>query len=245
LADSLPQGVVAAQNHLNPHVSQRDTIYTFPHELEGVDYVFLDISSPPTFRTRMEEYRTAVRELLNSEEWGLVWAIDGYLLFQRGAPQASPGQEFYDFLRADGIGDASPVEATFGDSIQLSGLRVVQNKGLAIEVRTYWRRVGNPEDLHIFVGLVDENGQPISHGFSETDVSYWDPPSQWMPGELIHDRAMLQIPANVSPTKVWIGVFVGPPSSVTTASARSPIVVTDATGLEIAVQSGTLLTPAW
>jgi uncharacterized membrane protein len=97
LAADIPQDAsVSAQSTLTPHVSERAAIYQFPSGDTSADYVFVDVkggdSYPFPSRT---SYLNAIKALVQSGNFQVVTANDGYLLLRRapgaGVPQLPPG----------------------------------------------------------------------------------------------------------------------------------------------------------
>ncbi|UCC64844.1 MAG: DUF2079 domain-containing protein [Anaerolineae bacterium] len=247
LAGSIPQdAVVVAQDLLNPHVSQRETIYVFPDNLDKAEYVFLDVSVRPGYVISEDRYHAAVRRLLDSEDLGLIVSQDGYLIFQRGAERVPLSEEFYSFTLVESLGEAMPVAARFGDSVRLSGLRTFHQRGSILQVHSYWQAIQvAPDDVHLFICLVDGNGQPYQATVREMRASIWLPPSRWGPESLIYDRAAMQLPAYVDLSTISLGLFVGPPLAVEDATARLPLVIEDAGAMQARVVQGVLVIPLW
>jgi uncharacterized membrane protein len=197
LARSIPtDAVVVAQDHLNPHVSQRRTVYIFPFHLDEADYIYIDVSAPPGYIVSDEEYQTAVNQVLNSSDFGIVHSQDGYVLLQRGAKDTPLSQDFHSFARAQNVRDALPLRVQFGRNVQLCAFQIIAHKAMTIEVHSYWQATQNSEeDIHLFIGLFDEHGAPLQDILRELKASAWYPPSLWIPGELVHE----QYPSSFNP----------------------------------------------
>jgi uncharacterized membrane protein len=89
LAQIPPQAAVAAQNNLVPHLSQRQWIFTLPklaHRDKQADYIALDMRGSLNPYHFVEEYCAQISEFLASPDYGLIFADDGLLLFERDAP---------------------------------------------------------------------------------------------------------------------------------------------------------------
>jgi uncharacterized membrane protein len=83
------QAAVAAQNSLIPHLSQRQWVFILPklsHRDKQADYVALDMHSSLYPYSFIEAYCGQISEFLASPDYGLIFADDGLLLFQRDAP---------------------------------------------------------------------------------------------------------------------------------------------------------------
>jgi len=247
LAKSIPQdAVVVAQDRLNPHVSQRETVYIFPRNLDKAEYVFLDVSEQSDYPVSYSEYNEAVKNLLDREDFGVVASEDGYIILQRGAKRVPLSKKFYDFLLADDLDEASPVAVSFGNDVRLSGLQLSSQRGRILEVHSHWQTTQTPQDdHHLFVCLVDEDGIPLPGTIREMRASTWHPPSRWTPKQIVYSRERIQLPAYVDLATISLGFFVGPPTSIHDVNARLPIVIESAGGMKIEAKHKTLVTPVW
>ncbi|OQY45545.1 MAG: hypothetical protein B6242_10135 [Anaerolineaceae bacterium 4572_78] len=93
-----PDAKLSAHDRLDPHVSQRETIYIFDL-INDADHIVLDVtaSSWPLHPIQLQQ---RVTEFLN-DDFGIVSAWDGYLLLARNRsnlPKTLP-DKFYDFAR--------------------------------------------------------------------------------------------------------------------------------------------------
>jgi uncharacterized membrane protein len=89
LAQIPPQAAVAAQNNLVPRLSQRQWIFILPklsHRDKQADYIALDMRGSLNPYHFIEEYCAQISEFLASPDYGLIFADDGLLLFERNAP---------------------------------------------------------------------------------------------------------------------------------------------------------------
>ena len=82
---------VTAQADLVPHLSERRYIYQFPDGVQRSQYIFLDIESDYYPETSELNYANDIMPLLQSGQFMLVDAKDGYLLLQRNQP-GTPGK---------------------------------------------------------------------------------------------------------------------------------------------------------
>ena len=245
LARSIPRdAVVVAQDHLNPHVSERETVYIFPDHIDRADYVFLDVSGQPGYLLGYDEYHVAAESALSREDFGVAVSEDGYIILKRGAKRVPLSQEFYGFLLADDIGETSPLAVRFGDKVWLSGLQLLYQHGMIVEVRSYWQAVQTSEDdLHLFVCLADEDGMPVPGTAIEMRASIWYPPPRWTPKQIVHSAERIQLPAYVDLSTISLGFFVGPPAAIDDAGARLPVVIEDAGSVTVGVKQRMLVTP--
>jgi uncharacterized membrane protein len=158
---------VSAQPNLNPQVSGRKTLYRFPY-VGDADTIFLDLS---TLDNQGQQYE-AVHKLLNSGDFGVVRAEDGYLVLRRGAPAGTPLPDaFYSFARtASPPAPQHPVDVTFGDTLRLIGYDVAYGRRTEmpqtpLRFTLYWQ-VLKPvaEDLGITLYLLDRAVRPLQRG---------------------------------------------------------------------------------
>lgn len=78
---------VSASNHLASHISNRETIYHFPHpkKFDNIDYILVDILEYfPTYWGPREEERSCLKDLILDDSFGLMYFEDGILLFKKG-----------------------------------------------------------------------------------------------------------------------------------------------------------------
>jgi uncharacterized membrane protein len=79
-----PRASVSAQSLLVPHLSERMNIYQFPSGADTADYVALDVTSGWYYPFKdTSDYVAAFEQLLQSGDFELVAAQDGYLLLRR------------------------------------------------------------------------------------------------------------------------------------------------------------------
>ena len=81
-----PTASVSAQTRLVPHLSQRLNVYMFPYADDRANYILLDVTGDryPYFNT--QAYIREVKKVLQSGNYGILAARDGYLLLERGLP---------------------------------------------------------------------------------------------------------------------------------------------------------------
>ena len=245
LAKSIPRdAVVVAQDHLNPHVSERETVYIFPYNMDKADYIFLDVTERPGYLLGYGEYHSAVQNLLSRENFGVVVSEDGYIILKRNAERVPLSQEFYSFLLAEDVSEASSLVVDFGTDVRLSRLRLEHQGGMVVEVHSYWQTNRTPKnDPRVFLCLVDKDGEILPGTTIEIRASIWYPPARWVPGQMIHDRESIQLPAYVDLSTISLGFFVGPPAAIDDAGARLPVVVEEAGSVMVGVKRGMLVTP--
>jgi len=92
------------------------------------------------------------------------------------------------------------LDERLGDDVQLLGydgdLSVIR-PGSSAELTLYWRALGRIDvSYSVFVHLVDEQGRiwaQDDHVPAKGDA----PTTSWLPGEVIADRVLLHVPANL------------------------------------------------
>jgi hypothetical protein len=135
-----------------------------------------------------------VQELLNSREFGILSARDGYLLLKKGlfgeAATRLPG-EFYTFAHADEETIPYPLHARFGDGLELLGydysiLNVVHAHQLPATVTTYWRPLRPLASNHLLAFFFTrQDGAVVYQYIGRTPTTMWYPIHIWQEGEVI------------------------------------------------------------
>ena len=183
-----PDAAVAASTTLNPHVSQRQQVSLFP-DIEQAEYIFLDVTASPYPIDAANQW-WRVQKLLNSGDWGVVAARNGYLLLRRGAPSSALTEEFYTFVRGDSSAVTVPLSLMFGDAVELAGYDLVPGEQLHGTVphakMTLFFKTHQwlPQDFLISVSVVGDGNQEIYHERYQP-TTLWVPPTKWAPGELM------------------------------------------------------------
>ena len=192
IAREIPRhAAVSAQRYLNPQVSGRKTLYRFPY-IGDAEYVFLDVSS----LANEGGLYGIVQDLLEGDEFGLIRAQDGYLLFRRGAPSEHTAfsYEFFSFARTALDEPQYTVDIEFGDGLRLIGFDVFAGRHTEmpqtpLRFFLYWQ-ITKPmdEDYQIALYLLDDRRQVIGGPDFDREpgiVQYWYPTSKWQVGETI------------------------------------------------------------
>ncbi len=169
---------------VHPHFSHRRYIYQFPLGLDAptpADWALLDV----TTNTDMApgDLKATIDAML-AADWGVVDAVDGFLLLQRGAANKTIPDDFYAFARVPSSGIA-PVEV----SLQLRNAyprewprwrqtQVVSNWLVGADFEP---TIDRPE-----LSIRDGNGELLySFGALAPPALIWYPPERWQPGEVI------------------------------------------------------------
>ncbi len=206
LADTLlplipPDASVSAQAALVPHVSHRRFIYQFPYKDSEADYVFLDVTGDLyPYGLHPLTYAAEVQKLLNSHDYHVVAARDGYLLLKRGAaPDANPANpyglpdSFFSFARLPAGGSIPhPVQASFGSSLELVGYDIAPTSAPHVNtyttLTTYWRVTAPLTGLYapqLVLNRPDGSQEPLVN----FPTTIWLPMDRWTPGETLVVRA--------------------------------------------------------
>ncbi|HXV97295.1 MAG TPA: DUF2079 domain-containing protein, partial [Anaerolineae bacterium] len=187
---------LSAHDRLNPHVSQRETLYIFDR-IEDADHILLDITEdswplhPLQLRQRVDEFLAG--------DFGIVDAFDGYILLaknQPNLPKTLPAA-FFDFARVPDpttFKPQFPTSVTFDDKLQLVGYDFelgAHEEELPV-ITLYWQ-ILQPvnKDYVLWPFFIDRNGRRIEDpGERPLVTTLWYPTSHWSPGEIILTRTL-------------------------------------------------------
>ena len=187
-----PAASVSAQDTLNPHLSDRSSIFLFPDD-QDAEYVALDVSVNP-IPSKPSVMHATVDAMLKSRRWSVLFADDGLLLLRRSAgpsrsvPALPPA--FYSFALPDKPAIAHLLQAAFGPGLELLGYtltkkEVVNLRVPNVEITTYWRatkRQSRP--LSILTSVTDADGQ-VTRMNGEQMTSPWLPVTSWPVGKIV------------------------------------------------------------
>jgi uncharacterized membrane protein len=193
IAQIPPDAAVSAQSNLYPHVAQRRKAYLFP-AVNDADYVFLDVTSPPD-PLDVGGLNGEIQWLLQTGDFDIAKAEDGYLLLRRGETGTSVEEEwrrFLTFARTDGqTVRCRPLGVRFGDALELVGYDysvhdVVTTGQLPATVTTYWRALKPlDQDYGFAFFFTRDDGAVVGQYTAETPTIGWYPTSVWQPGEVV------------------------------------------------------------
>ncbi|MFN8453131.1 MAG: DUF2079 domain-containing protein [Anaerolineae bacterium] len=196
LAQIPPEAALSAQDRLNPHASQRQTLYIFDR-LEDADHIVLDVTED-SWPLHPVELRQRVAEFLK-QGFGVVDALDGYLLLAKnrpGLPTDLP-DEFFSFARLQNPASFQPQFATplvFDDKLKLLGydLEYGAHEDKLPVIALYWQALQPLEqDYALWPFSIDRNGQKIEDPSQRPLVTtLWYPTSRWSPDEIIITRTL-------------------------------------------------------
>jgi uncharacterized membrane protein len=188
-ADQIPSSAsLSTTPPLHAHLAHRHKIYVFP-TVADADYVLLDVSGRTD--AHPNDVRATFERLVDSGQFGVLDAADGYILLRRGyagANARSLPQTFYDFARASEAQPQVPLQIEFGDQVRLLGYDVVDDpKWRQTYLRFYWRALKPlPDDLRLWPFVFSQAGTLIEDTSQRPMVvPLWYPPSRWKVGETI------------------------------------------------------------
>ncbi len=204
LAQIPPEAALSAQDRLNPHASQRETLYIFDR-IDDADHIVLDVTED-SWPLHPVELRHRVDQFLEGG-FGIVDAYDGYLLLAKNGnklPTNLP-DEFFDFARVANPASFQPrfpSRVIFDDKLELIGYDIglgAHEKFLPM-VTLYWRALVPLDDNYtLWPFFIDRQGKLIEDPTERPLVTpLWYPTSNWSPGEIILTRTL---PWDLAPTR--------------------------------------------
>lgn len=186
LAQIPPDAPVAAQGELFPHISDRMIAYHLP-DVNDADYVWVDVAAS-TQTMHPSDLKRSVDRLLESGEFGVLDAADGYLLLRRGLAARDLPDAFYDFARVASPAPHYPMQVDFDDRLRLIGFDLLDDpRREETSVRLYWqalRPVAGKARLYPF--FLDAQGNLVEDTTQRPPVTQlWYPPRRWQVGETV------------------------------------------------------------
>lgn len=176
---------LSAQTNLYPHVSHRPNVWMFP-EIDTASLIFLDVSTLSNTTGINEGIHDRVRQVLDSSDFGVVAADDGYLILERGAPRVPLPDRFYSFARAPSPRISHPLDVRYGDKLELLGFDLIPDRDGKVNLRTYWRaRAPIAQDLFLTFYITDGQGKLQGAALHREPANYWYPTNRWKPGEVV------------------------------------------------------------
>lgn len=178
-----PDAKVTAQDRLNPHVSQRETVYIFPR-VDDADTIFLDLAGP-AWPQHPSDLKRSVLDLLD-DGFGIKAALDGYVLLEKGHPNQMLPPEFYtawqDVTEIDSAETNSTVPlAEFAEKLRLLDARVVTDRYGELVVELEWLLLEPmQQDIGFHIVFADQDWDPLhSTEFYPPTAALWYPTSSW------------------------------------------------------------------
>ncbi|GAB4549159.1 MAG: hypothetical protein Kow0063_44050 [Anaerolineae bacterium] len=194
-----PDAPISAQARLYPHLSNRTIAYQFP-DVNDAEFIFLDVTTS-TWPVHPNDLKAAVQALLDSGEFGVLDAADGYLLLKRGLANRELPDAFYDFARAGAAQPQYPLTVDFGDELRLLGFdlldaprreQVEDVRRGQMAVRLYWQALRPIQrDVRLYPFFLSPDGELIEDTEQRPLIAQiWYPPDQWQPGEIVVTETM-------------------------------------------------------
>ncbi|GEM_PF-835963 len=208
LAEIPPDDAVSASSALAPHLSHRDKLYLFPNVLDAQD-ILLDLTTSP-FPTSWSDQRLRVLSLLRQGDFGVVDAMDGYVLLRRGAPTMNLPADALGFFEGPFDERSRAPLATFDGNIKLvsasSRVDAVLGAGWSESVTLDWVADGPVLDDLALAVWADGTPRPVSPDFAgETPSLVWRPTSSWQPEMVIRVTVPAVAVARPGPLQVgWV-----------------------------------------
>jgi len=188
LAQIPADDAVSTSSSLAPHLSHRQELYLFPNILDAQD-ILLDLTTSP-FPVSWEDQRVRLLGLLQTGDFGVADAADGYVLLRRGAPLRNLPRDTFSFVDGPFAASVEQPLATFGPLILL-GADIRDSKVIGIgwqETLTLDVMLDQPvaEDdvLAVWTGGTP---RPLPPDFAgAVPALIWRPTSNWQPGQIMH-----------------------------------------------------------
>jgi hypothetical protein len=193
LLQLIPAGApVSSMDQLNPHLGDRAKSYLFP-DVGDAEYVALDVTTNVNPGTPVEQYAATTR-LLQSRQWEILAADDGYLILHRVSTRLRSvpriPSSFYTFTLSADNASTRPI-AKFGPDLELVGVGVIRREQVSLRVpdailQTTWRVLRPlPAGTSLIELLVGTRGKVDNH-FTDRLTTDWLPMAKWQPGQLVH-----------------------------------------------------------
>lgn len=211
LADKVPPDVpLAASNFLTTHLLNREFIYTlafygqvanplehFKDIITRVDYAVADGLSDYTsvlhgHKPISHDYKT-IGILLEDQQYGLVNAQDGLLLFKREVSSSERLSQHFALLARE---DNSPLQAQFGDLIGLRSAEITPLGAERYQLRCDWLALQPLNENPNFVAVTRIKGIPHSR-IAHLPTATLLPTSEWPTAQIIREEFEFEVPAGV------------------------------------------------
>jgi uncharacterized membrane protein len=193
LAQIPPQAAVSAHDRLDPHVSQRESLYIFDR-IEDADHIVLDVTED-SWPLHPVALRHRVLDLLVGD-FAIVDAYDGYLLLARDRPDlpTTLPDEFFDFARSAHPRPQYPANLSFAGKIRLLGYDLDRggHEAALPVVTLYWQALTPLDrDYTLWPFFINRQGQVIEDPAARPLVAtLWYPTSAWSTAEVIVTRTL-------------------------------------------------------
>jgi len=190
MAATIPAGAaLLAQAQLVPHVAHRERLKIWSGPLfTEYDYAWLDLSHPrlPNRNNAHGEFLTG---MVIEPAFGAVVSRDGYILLKKGAAREPLSEELFTFTEFDQVPEnARRVNANFGGIFNLVAVRPEVRRLATSETEPqivlYFELLDKPaEDYHLFIYLLDREGEIIGATDYPQPALFWWPASRWQAGD--------------------------------------------------------------
>lgn len=183
---------IAAQDTLDPHLSDRAGIFLFP-DVADAEYVALDVSASP-IPLGPDSLHDEVESLLRGRHWRILFARDGYLLLHRVAatlpavPQLPAA--FYSFALPVRPDIEHPLRVRAGGNVLMLGYSIRRRETVNLRVpdmvlTTYWMATAPVRrPLSMTTYLTNIHGKPVNYFAAQAALS-WLPITTWRPGRVV------------------------------------------------------------
>ncbi|MBI4302377.1 MAG: DUF2079 domain-containing protein [Chloroflexi bacterium] len=190
------EAALSISSTLNPHLSQRQRLYLFPR-VDDAEYIFIDVTATPyPIDSANQQWR--LMGLLESGQWGVAAARDGYLLLKKGAKEKEIPDEFYGFVKDSNLSIQQPAGVVFGQKLRLLGFSfhpngILHGKDPYTKVTLYWEAISPmAEDYRMALYTIAESGALVDSSASHP-ATLWYPTSRWQPREVVKVEAELRL----------------------------------------------------
>jgi uncharacterized membrane protein len=234
LIEQIPaDAAVSAQNHLNPHLTQRKKVYIFPR-LEDAEYALIDVTTH-SYVDPVEAFHTAVRDLLIDPDFGVVTATDGYILFQHKGGSAELPDTF--FASSQPLKDEHLASFDAGPTLIDAIWRF--DKGDTLFVETTWlRQTERITDGQMLIELVRSPADWAAEREQELILSVGYPPQTWPLEQPVRDVIYLTLPADTPIETLNIGLVYR-----SSGGLRLPVTLAEGESWRVDESSAMLIVP--
>ncbi len=194
-ADQIPaEAPLSTTPPLHPHFAHREKIYLFP-TIADADFVLLDVSGVTD--AHPNDVRKAYDFLVETNEFGVIDAADGYVLLGKGQDTwegiGTLPDAFFDFARVKDAQPQYPVKVEFDGQLRFLGYDLIDDaKWQQTYLRLYWEAMAPlPDDLRLWPFLFSQDGFLLEDTLQRPMVApIWYAPSQWKPGEIVVTKTL-------------------------------------------------------
>lgn len=206
---------LAVSPMIAPHVINRSTVYMtwdIPDCLDQVEYVVADslfdyvqVVKNGQFVGGVTHDWVAIKTLLQREDFALIAAWDGLLLFKRNLPADQALSQHVSRY------DAQPLarQATFEDRIGLIEYHVESIEGRRYRIKVVWEALRPLVDDQPMVAVSRLSGTDGQARIVHLPTMSLAPPSTWKTGERVAESFEVQISEEIpaGTYEVWVGWY--------------------------------------